>query len=950
MGEGIVNGQVPIKSWIYALSQGWGAVSANELLTVDSLQWGSMNLMSRKTSSGLLPPPLHHECIAFAAIERSVKYGKSIAITIPMCEHTLSRLVVYLHRLRLDAMQGGIRTPWLNSGTSFVRKDVVCIARPSVAIRALSIVPNLGAYILKNTSPIKNSLDKQQGTTALIDGAIDVMELIDIIEPRTRPLVFIIDGTRGGYEKANEIDFAFFECFPEIPRIVLLSQGDEQAADRLRKSRSSTHLWITRLSDTAAFYGNIKLPSIKLDVVSDEVASAHLTQIGHDLYTLRNLNEQVKDSILKEKLQALNKVCRAFGELSQPLEYLERLLIDRTRPGLFPVRCLDRWLEIAAKNTCKYGEQQHQVNGVIERLSALHKLLLNPTTVTGKAGYLEAKIKQAIVSGRSLSILVGTRHEADSMDIWLDTFLPNGWDETEIAIVTVFAMDGLASYRHKISFAKDVIILGMLWANRLHWLSIPCETLSIVCYTHEQQWYEKTMRQWWFTAGGLSRKEGDKLLLWTLQWSKKLTDSDTDSAIQLDMNISRFENVGRYPVEQKVLSVLIDTSVDNWLEALIKDAVGGHSSTDTMDANNEFALIRTEKCHIPLFWAVHRGILVLGEERILYKRPDELREGDKIILLKNSEERLATQESLFDLLLESEGMRQLIRIAKQWNDIIDRMNAKHKGKLSDIRKLLLREGVEISEEAIRGWVDHRVLGPQNNSVIFIFTKYLKLDNADNRAKLISNAVTKIRSLHQQLGIQLRKALIQGVSSSASIQIGDLILDRTLLDEIVEVQTVLSVVMPYEHNKHSVVIKNESLKAIVDEVETHFGERLLFTKPALKSLRDCGFMDSDIFKTCITLMATRLHEFYLTKETRMHSLIEIFNAAEIEYQPKLSAVTMGKYTDWRQYKNRPADLNRHFKLGSGRDPKHTMRIHFEWDDEDQLIIIHHAGRHLESSQS
>ena len=61
---------------------------------------------------------------------------------------------------------------------------------------------------------------------------------------------------------------------------------------------------------------------------------------------------------------------------------------------------------------------------------------------------------------------------------------------------------------------------------------------------------------------------------------------------------------------------------------------------------------------------------------------------------------------------------------------------------------------------------------------------------------------------------------------------------------------------------------------------------------------------------------------------------------------MSDVTMGLSDDYSaQYKGRKADYNKHLKIGTSRRPERTFRIHFEWDDEDNKIVIHHAGRHL-----
>lgn len=928
--------------WRTCVTDGWGAVSANELLDPYSTNWDSLHL----------PPPSPSECLSFAAIDRALKYGKSIAVTLPVTENSLARLVVFLHRLRFDALQGGIRTPWLNSGNCLARKDVVCVTRPAAAIKALSCVPDVSANVIKPHSESIESIVTRtvKGRTALVDGTLNVMELSELIAARTHPIAFILDGTGGGYEHVDQLDIALFESFPLIPRIILLSLGDQPAIERLRNSRSSTHLWITRLEDARDIFNDSSIPSLHLDVLNDTFISTQLQSIGKDLVDLRNVQKQIKDPVLKEKLSCLNKVWRSLGELAQPLSCLESVLEDRTRPGLFPVRTLSRWLDIAEKGSCLFGEQQHLVANVISKLRAFHSLLLQG--LSGKGVFVLDKATQSLTTGRSIMVLVGSHHEADSMERWLDRELPVMWgtDDLRSKLITIYSMDGIRAFRESKAFMDDIFIVGIPWENRQHWLSNRCNALHFVCYEHEETWYRRTIQQWWLSAGAKSDIDGDKYRFWSLLWNPKITDTPNGRNTPANILVASHANMGKYPSNQSILAIPLNTQVDDWLDSLISDTGEPRTAHDAEEISHEFALIYTDKNQSAIPWAIHRNLLVLGDEKISTKRPDSLRAGDNIVLLKTGHERIATQDSLFDLLLASEGMRQLIRIANQWNDLIDQVNLKTKGKIADIRKLLDKEGVEVGEEAIKNWIAHRVIGPQNTDAILIFAKFLKMEYAENQAKVMSNAIKKIRSTHQQLGIELRKALLESAATkSHALRIGSHLIERELLNEMIVIQTVISVQLPTTESQ-KVRPKTETLQSIVDDLLQQSNNKLLFTNPALKSLRDSGFTDTASFKSCLQLMNTRLYEFYAEKKTRLFDVLAYFTEIEIDFQPKMSAVTMGKYFEARQYKNKPADLGKHFKLGSSRDPKHTMRIHFDWDEEEQLIVIHHAGRHLETSQS
>jgi hypothetical protein len=98
------------------------------------------------------------------------------------------------------------------------------------------------------------------------------------------------------------------------------------------------------------------------------------------------------------------------------------------------------------------------------------------------------------------------------------------------------------------------------------------------------------------------------------------------------------------------------------------------------------------------------------------------------------------------------------------------------------------------------------------------------------------------------------------------------------------------------------------------------------------------------------MATDLYDSYKSKTTRMQPILDAFQSDLITFAQGMSDVTMGKYGPNLKYKNRAADLNRHFRLGTARDKTRTMRIHFEWDADDNRLVIHHAGEHLPTSQN
>lgn len=144
----------------------------------------------------------------------------------------------------------------------------------------------------------------------------------------------------------------------------------------------------------------------------------------------------------------------------------------------------------------------------------------------------------------------------------------------------------------------------------------------------------------------------------------------------------------------------------------------------------------------------------------------------------------------------------------------------------------------------------------------------------------------------------------------------------------------------------------SLEDIAETVETEMGERVLLTNRGRKSLRDSPFRDVEAAWSAFELLHDHLHQMF-KGERALEEVLDEARSRGVEYESHMSEITLGRYPDYNaQYKGRAADFNKHLKVGhrSSRDPERCMRIHFEWDEDDELIVVHHAGRHPENTLS
>ena len=71
-----------------------------------------------------------------------------------------------------------------------------------------------------------------------------------------------------------------------------------------------------------------------------------------------------------------------------------------------------------------------------------------------------------------------------------------------------------------------------------------------------------------------------------------------------------------------------------------------------------------------------------------------------------------------------------------------------------------------------------------------------------------------------------------------------------------------------------------------------------------------------------------------------------------YKSKQAPTTVGRFPDWyRTTVNGTVwKLVAHVGKGTGHDPKHTIRIAFAWDEQNERVIVGFVGRHQRTQLS
>lgn len=142
-----------------------------------------------------------------------------------------------------------------------------------------------------------------------------------------------------------------------------------------------------------------------------------------------------------------------------------------------------------------------------------------------------------------------------------------------------------------------------------------------------------------------------------------------------------------------------------------------------------------------------------------------------------------------------------------------------------------------------------------------------------------------------------------------------------------------------------------VKDVADVVRDEMVNRIHLRSRAAKSMRKSPYLKPEEVYAAFALLNDVFYKAFTTDEISIEDAKKRVKQEGIEYSHNMSDKTMGQYDDYSsRYKGRDADMNKHLKLGNGFNPQHSFRIHFEWDEEDQVIAIHHAGKHPTNTKS
>lgn len=909
--------------WHELVEASWPAVTASDLLRGNKEVW---------SAEGLKPPP-EPEAIALAAMGRVVRYGYSIALRLPVSRDTVvPRLAYYLHRLRMDAAQGLVRSRWFNRVTLASRTDLIIFGRPRSMLRDFATSPMMRPLVVDNVKRIEPELYQR---TLLANGHGDLLGTLQKLEQQSNPFAIVVLTTAQGCAgNATGLLRELPDFFPGVPIVALGFTGEVVDA------QPAMHAWTTRLGDlTPPGRHAVQPQASKVEVVAarDPVMDGFVKKLGFLVWNLRQLMERV--GAPPQELAAFSSIARSFHGLNVPLPVHEHAMLQHLRGGQFPVRLIEGWLQIAQRAPARRGDIESLKDEVVALVQRGLKQLQNARP--GRAELILKLVSQALQQRQRLVVMVGSRRDAFILQEWLERSL--GHESVER--VNVHHMDGAtATPAHR---ADLVLYAAPLFPSRIHWLGLSAQRKLALCHPFEKDRVSGQIERWWRAYALPSARHGDKCRLWSLDWpatghlrDELVDEPSSDSTVTW----TEFPLDGDYPQPLRVAEVETGRRYDDWLDVLLAEpAHAVHEDEPPVAVPKDVVVLHLEEGE-PLRWAAHRPILRLEGDTLGVCLARELVPGNDLVVMTHGEERVATQREIFDMFVQDHhGLMQTVRVAEKWQQYVDAAVAKA-GSIAALTRYLVSRKLSRTQGAVQHWAAGKVIGPADSQAVGLLAEYVDTPGAAKMAAMVASAIEVVRKEHRAIGSDLRKAIAASRSRGVfAVKIGSRSFSREVFDDMVRVVRVVKVDRPGLAHERSL----KTLQTVAASFQERYPQCIEFTPACQRSMDSSPYEDLQAFEKVLQVLVEGFHPMYSTSNVSLRDVEEHLAVIPASYAGNTSALTKGKYDDdyFRTYRGKRVDISRHIKLGRAHDPRYTLRLHFHWDEDVAKVVVHHAGQHL-----
>lgn len=914
--------------WRGLVEDSWPAITASELLRGSEEVWNHEGL-------GV---PTAEEAVALAAVGRLLRFGQSVHLNLPIGrEPTLPRLAFYLHRLRLDAAGGLLRSTWLNPLTIAHRNDLVVFGRPRRMLRDFSTSAVMRPRVVDGIRPLETS---EYQRTLLVSGHGDLLEILELVSSKSQPFAILVHVTPQGCDMQSlNLVKVLPEFFPGVP-IVALGYTGQALPETL-----PMHAWNVRMADAVALRNAAaasapNVPRIEVVAARDTVMDAFIKKLGFMVWTLRRKMEETVGA--SQELSALMAVDRALRCLNVPLAVHEQGTLRYVRGGRYPIRLIASWLDVASRLKGRRGDIQDLHSQILLLIRNMVKDLEKATPGRGEA--IISLCSDALARNQRVSVLAGGRRDAEILQNYIELRL----GPAAVDSIHVTQMDGANAVPP--DWADLAIYAGVLYPSRIHWLGLSAGTKLVLCHPFEQERVRALVDRWWRDYALPSAPTGDKWRLWALAWhaTGHLRDACVDESFLVD-NATTFRLLdidGDYPRQMRVAQLEATRGLDDWLEALMAEPPVQHYDEITPPSTRDMVSLHLEEQSEPVRCAAGSQVLKLQGDEVEVRAAWDLVVGDELVMLVDSEERVATQRDLFDMFTQNNyGLSQTLRVAEKWKELVDAAIRKYESP-GELNRYLKSKRFDVANSTVQNWAQGGVIGPQKSEVIYLLAELAALPNPERMAAMVSNAINVVRSEHRRIGGDLRRAITISRSRDVSaVQIGSRRFSREVFDAMVQIVRVVRIERPLLDSEAQMLPR--SIRDVAMDFAMRHSSKVLFTSRCDRSMKSSAYADLDAFAKVLHVLADGFYPMYAARSKSLQEVEDMLRPIPASYAGGMSEVTKGKSDQAyvAMYEGRRVDISRHIKLGRAFDPRYTLRLHFHWDAERARIVVHHAGEHL-----
>lgn len=491
----------------------------------------------------------------------------------------------------------------------------------------------------------------------------------------------------------------------------------------------------------------------------------------------------------------------------------------------------------------------------------------------------------------------------------------------------------------------------MLYPSRIHWLGLAAKRKLVLCHPFEQVRVCQQVERWWQAYASLSAPAGDKRRLWSLDWPAKgyLKDAliDDEAMSNNETTFTLLEIDGEYPRQMRIAQLEVTRGFDDWLKELMTEPL--HVQCDDKIApapTRDVVVLHLEGQSEPVRWAVNHQILRLQDDELVISTTKDLEVGSELVMLLNSEERVATQHDLFDMFIQdNHGLSQTLRIAEKWQEFVDVGMQKLESAVK-LNKYLKSKRYDVHNNTVQNWANGGVIGPQDLAAIRLLAELAEIPGADKMSIMVSNAIQVIRGEHRRIGSDLRRAIAVSRNRDVSaVQIGSRRFSRDIFDAMVKISRVVRIERP--SLEQSSLAPPRTVKEVALAFAMQHGGKVTFTPGCERSMSRSDYADLQAFGKVLQVLVDGFYPMYASRAKSLNEVEGMLAPIPASYAGSMSEVTKGKFEQYyfRQYGGQRIDISRHIKLGRNYDQRYTLRLHFHWDAERAKIVVHHAGEHL-----